>query len=104
MAATVGAAHEFLIWHRDRDSDRSSRIVLRAREVPLLADAEALRDRIEQLSDEESRRISAATSRRARKATRPVARKGDNRLVMSSPRRLIALTQAAAHRTRAHAR
>lgn len=51
----------FLLWHRDRKlAFGSSRVVLRANEVPLLADAEALRDRIEQLNDEEGRRIATA--------------------------------------------
>lgn len=51
----------FLLWHRDRKlAFGSSRVVLRANEVPLLADAEALRDRIEQLNDEEARRITTA--------------------------------------------
>jgi flagellar biosynthesis/type III secretory pathway protein FliH len=51
----------FLLWHRDRKlAFGSSRVVLRANEVPLLADAEALRDRIEQLNDEEARRIATA--------------------------------------------
>jgi type III secretion system HrpE/YscL family protein len=51
----------FLLWHRDRKlAFGSSRVVLRAHEVPLLADAEALRDRIEQLNDEEGRRIATA--------------------------------------------
>jgi flagellar biosynthesis/type III secretory pathway protein FliH len=51
----------FLLWHRDRRlAFGSTRRVLRAREVPLCADAEALRDRIEQLHDETSQRAAAA--------------------------------------------
>ncbi|HTT11058.1 MAG TPA: FliH/SctL family protein [Burkholderiaceae bacterium] len=51
----------YLLWHRDRKVGfAGSRVVLRAAEVPLLADAHLLRDRLEQLGDEEARRIAAA--------------------------------------------
>jgi type III secretion system HrpE/YscL family protein len=51
----------YLLWHRDRNAGfGSKRLVLRAAEVPLLADAEALRDRLEQMNDEQAQRIAAA--------------------------------------------
>jgi type III secretion protein L len=51
----------YLLWQRDRNVGfASARVVLRASEVPLLADAQALRDRLEQLSDEQEQRIGAA--------------------------------------------
>lgn len=51
----------YLLWHRDRNVGfASSRLVLRAAEVPLIADAHTLRDRLEQLRDEEVQRIAAA--------------------------------------------
>lgn len=56
----------YLLWHRDRNVGfASSRVVLRAAEVPLIADAHTLRDRLEQLRDEEVQRI-AATAEEAR--------------------------------------
>jgi len=88
----------FLIWHRDRDLGfGSSRIVLRAREVPLLADAEALRDRIEQLSDEESRRISAATEQARAQGHEAGRAQGRQQARDELAETVIALTQAAAH-------
>ena len=51
----------FLLWHRDRSVGfASSRVVLRAAEVPLLGDAQALRDRLEQVLEEQEQRIAAA--------------------------------------------
>jgi flagellar biosynthesis/type III secretory pathway protein FliH len=51
----------FLLWHRDRKlAIGSSRVVMRAHEVPVVAEAAALRDRLEQMNDEEARRIEAA--------------------------------------------
>ena len=45
-----GAAATFLLWHRQGDVRiAATRRVLRAAEVPLLADAQTLRDRLEQL-------------------------------------------------------
>lgn len=51
----------FLLWHRDRKVGvASTRVVLRASEVPLFADAQALRDRLEHLEAEASQRIADA--------------------------------------------
>lgn len=51
----------YLLWHRDRSVGfASKRVVLRAAEVPLLADAQTLRDRLETLTGEEAERIAAA--------------------------------------------
>jgi type III secretion system HrpE/YscL family protein len=51
----------YLLWHRDRSVGfASARVVLRATEVPLLADAQVLRDRLEQLNDEQEQRVAAA--------------------------------------------
>jgi flagellar biosynthesis/type III secretory pathway protein FliH len=51
----------YLLWHRDRNVGfASSRLVLRAAEVPLFADAQALRDRLEQLTDAQAERVAAA--------------------------------------------
>jgi type III secretion system HrpE/YscL family protein len=51
----------FLLWQRDRKVGIASpRLVLRAVEVPLLADASRLCDRIEQLRDDEVRFVAAA--------------------------------------------
>lgn len=51
----------YLLWHRDRNVGfASARVVLRAAEVPLLAQAHTLRDRLEALRDEEVQRIAAA--------------------------------------------
>jgi type III secretion system HrpE/YscL family protein len=51
----------YLLWHRDRNVGfASSRLVLRAAEVPLFADAHALRDRLEQLTDAQAERVAAA--------------------------------------------
>jgi len=51
----------FVLWQRGRDTGiASTRLVLRAAEVPLLADAQALRDRLEALHAEQSQRVDAA--------------------------------------------
>jgi flagellar biosynthesis/type III secretory pathway protein FliH len=51
----------FLLWQREGEMRIASpRRVLRAAEVPLLADAQALRDRIQALHDEQSLRVEAA--------------------------------------------
>ncbi len=51
----------YLLWHRDRKVGiGSTRVVLRAAEVPLVADAQALCDRLQKLYDAESQRIAAA--------------------------------------------
>jgi type III secretion system HrpE/YscL family protein len=51
----------YLLWHRDRNiAFGSSRLVLRASEVPLFADAQKLRDRLEKLTDEQAQHIAAA--------------------------------------------
>jgi len=51
----------FLLWQREGDVRVASpRRVLRAAEVPLLADAQALRDRIQALHDQQAQRIDAA--------------------------------------------
>jgi len=51
----------YLLWHRDRNvAFGSSRLVLRASEVPLFANAHALRDQLEQLTTAESERVGAA--------------------------------------------
>lgn len=51
----------YLLWQRDRNVGvGAARVVMRAAEVPLLADAQALRDRLEQLNEEAAARIAAA--------------------------------------------
>jgi type III secretion system HrpE/YscL family protein len=51
----------YLLWHRDRNvAFGSSRLVLRASEVPLFADAHALREQLEQLTAEQAQRVAAA--------------------------------------------
>jgi type III secretion system HrpE/YscL family protein len=51
----------YLLWQRDRNVGvGAARVVLRAAEVPLLADAQRLRDRLEQLNDDAAQRIAAA--------------------------------------------
>ena len=51
----------YLLWHRDRNIGfASSRVVVRAAEVPLLADAHALRARLEKMTDEQAERVAAA--------------------------------------------
>jgi type III secretion protein L len=51
----------YLLWQRDRNVGLgSSRVVLRAAEVPLLANAQLLRDRLEQLNEDAAQRIAAA--------------------------------------------
>jgi type III secretion system HrpE/YscL family protein len=51
----------FVLWQRGRDTGiASTRLVLRAAEVPLLTDAQALRDRLEALCAEQSQRVDAA--------------------------------------------
>ncbi len=52
----------YLLWQRERNLGiASKRVVLRAHEVPLLEDALVLRDRLEQLFDEQAQRVAAAT-------------------------------------------
>jgi flagellar biosynthesis/type III secretory pathway protein FliH len=54
----------FLLWLRGGDARiASSRLVLRAAEVPLLADAQALRDSVERLRAEQVALVAAATAR-----------------------------------------
>jgi type III secretion system HrpE/YscL family protein len=51
----------YLLWNRERNVGIASRrLVLRATEVPLLEDALVLRNRLEQLFDEQAQRIAAA--------------------------------------------
>jgi type III secretion protein L len=51
----------FLLWHRDRNiALGSARLVLRASEVPLFADAQKLRDQLEKLTDEQAQHVAAA--------------------------------------------
>jgi flagellar biosynthesis/type III secretory pathway protein FliH len=51
----------FVLWQRGRDTGiASTRLVLRAAEVPLLSDAQALRDRLDALHSEQAQRVDAA--------------------------------------------
>jgi len=51
----------FVLWQRGRDTGiASTRLVLRAAEVPLLSEAQALRDRLEVLQTEQAERVDAA--------------------------------------------
>ena len=51
----------FVLWQRGGDTGiASARLVMRAAEVPLLADAATLRDRLQALHDSEAQRIAAA--------------------------------------------
>ena len=51
----------FVLWQRGRDTGiASNRLVLRAAEVPLLAEAHAVRDRLEALHTEQAQRVEAA--------------------------------------------
>ncbi|HTP72187.1 MAG TPA: FliH/SctL family protein [Burkholderiaceae bacterium] len=51
----------FVLWQRGRDTGiASNRLVLRAAEVPLLAEAQAVRDRLEALHTEQAHRVEAA--------------------------------------------
>lgn len=51
----------YLLWQRDRNLGLgASRVVLRAAEVPLLADAQSLRDKLEQLNEDAAQRITTA--------------------------------------------
>jgi flagellar biosynthesis/type III secretory pathway protein FliH len=51
----------FVLWQRGGDTGiASARLVMRAAEVPLLADAATLRDRLQALHDGEAQRIDAA--------------------------------------------
>jgi flagellar biosynthesis/type III secretory pathway protein FliH len=51
----------FVLWQRGRDTGiASTRLVLRAAEVPLLAEAQAVRDRLEALHTEQAQRVEAA--------------------------------------------
>jgi flagellar biosynthesis/type III secretory pathway protein FliH len=51
----------FVLWQRGRDTGiASTRLVLRAAEVPLLSDAQGLRDRLEALHAEQAQRLDAA--------------------------------------------
>ncbi len=53
----------FLLWQRGGDARiASSRLVLRAPEVPLLADAQALRDRLERLRRDQEGIVAAAAA------------------------------------------
>ncbi len=56
----------FLVWQRSAEARiASSRLVLRAHEVPLLQDAQSLRDRLERLCGEQEQR-NAEAARQAR--------------------------------------
>lgn len=51
----------FVLWQRGRDTGiASTRLVLRAAEVPLLSEAHSLRDRLEALHTEQAQRVEAA--------------------------------------------
>jgi len=51
----------FVLWQRGGDTGiASARLVMRAAEVPLLADAATLRDRLQALHDREAQRIDGA--------------------------------------------
>jgi len=51
----------FVLWQRGRDTGiASTRLVLRAAELPVLAEAQALRDRLEALHAEHAQRVEAA--------------------------------------------
>jgi flagellar biosynthesis/type III secretory pathway protein FliH len=51
----------FVLWQRGRDTGiASTRLVLRAAEVPLLSDAQTLRDRLQALHSEQAQRVDAA--------------------------------------------
>jgi type III secretion protein L len=54
----------YLLWQRSGDARiASSRLVLRAAEVPLLVDAQALRDALERLRAEQAETVAAAAAR-----------------------------------------
>jgi len=54
----------FVVWQRGGDARiASSRVVLRAAEVPLLADAHAVRESLERLRDEQDEIVAAAVAR-----------------------------------------
>lgn len=51
----------YLLWQRDRSIGLgSARVVLRAANVPVFADAHRLRDKLEQLNEDAAQRIAAA--------------------------------------------
>jgi flagellar biosynthesis/type III secretory pathway protein FliH len=53
----------FLLWQRDGEARiASSRLVLRAAEVPLLGDAQQLRDKLESLRRDQDQHIAAVTA------------------------------------------
>lgn len=62
-AAPEGAPATFLIWHRQGDVRIvATRRVLRAAEVPLLTDAQSLRDHLEQLCRTQSQHVAEAAA------------------------------------------
>jgi len=87
----------FLLWHRDRKLGFASpRVVMRASEVPLLADAQALRDRMEQVNDEEAQRVSAATEEARVRGYVQGREEGERAAQEELAETVVELTQAAA--------
>lgn len=88
----------YLLWQRDRaDGIASSRVVLRAAEVPLLQRAGQLCDHLQALSDERARQQQQAYAQAHALGLSEGRAEGLALASDESAARLLALTEAAAH-------
>jgi flagellar biosynthesis/type III secretory pathway protein FliH len=88
----------FVLWQRGRDTGiASNRLVLRAAEVPLLTDAQAVRDRLEALRTEQAQRIESACEQARERGHALGLEQGVLAARDNVAASLVALAQAAEH-------
>jgi type III secretion system HrpE/YscL family protein len=96
-AQSEGAAATFLLWHRQGDVRiAATRRVLRAAEVPLLADAQTLRDRLEQLYRTQAQHLAEAAAQARHDGHALGIAEGSRELAERLSAHLVSLAEAAA--------
>jgi len=97
MAPPPVSAAPFLLWQRQGDVRiAATRRVLRAAEVPLLADAQALRDRLEQLCRTQAQQISEAAAQARHDGHAQGVAEGSRELAERLAAQLEAMAEASA--------
>jgi type III secretion protein L len=95
-AQSGAAAATFLLWHRQGDVRiAATRRVLRAAEVPLLADAQTLRDHLEQLCSAQAQHVAEAAAQARHEGHALGVAEGRRELADRLSAHLVSLAEAA---------
>jgi type III secretion system HrpE/YscL family protein len=96
-AQPEAAAASFLLWHRQGDARiAATRRVLRAAEVPLLADAQTLRDHLDQLCRTQAQHVAEAAAQACQEGHALGIAEGRRELADRLSAHLVSLAEAAA--------